>query len=233
MSYYNEGNRIQYTTPIVLNLIIINAIVFLLQNVVTAVDIEKLCSLYYYTSPLFRPYQIVTYMFVHANFTHILFNMYGLWLFGTILERFWGPKKFLIIYLACGIGAAFFQQLLTPFDAMRAAKHTPAFLNGEYSLEQIATYYKESIPSLGASGAIMGLYAAFGYLFPNTEFYIFFIPIPIKAKYLIPLFVLYDLFSGVYYIAGDNVAHFAHLGGALVGFLIVFIMNKTNRKTFY
>src|ERR1700733_12305595 len=98
MAYYNNGNRMQRTTPVVLNLIIINVLVFVLQNIITAVDIEKLGSLYYFKSVNFRPYQFVTYMFLHASVTHILFNMYGLWMFGIILERFWGPKKFFIIY---------------------------------------------------------------------------------------------------------------------------------------
>jgi membrane associated rhomboid family serine protease len=233
MSYYNNGNRVQRTTSVVLNLIIINAIVFLLENVITSVDITKMGALYYYKSPYFKPYQLVTHMFLHANFTHILFNMYGLWLFGTILERFWGPKKFLIIYLACGIGAAIFEQILTPFSALQIAKHSSEYLSGQASLADVVNAHLVIDCSIGASGAIMGLYAAFGYLFPNTEFFIFFIPIPIKAKYLIPLFVLYDLFGAVYYREGDNVAHLAHLGGAIVGFLIVFISNKVNRKTFY
>ena len=97
----------------------------------------------------------------------------------------------------------------------------------------LITAYKEQYSAIGASGAIMGIMAAFAYLFPNTEMYIMFIPIPLKAKYVIPLFILYDLFSGVRQIAGDNVGHFAHLGGALVGFLLIYFWNKTNRKTFY
>src|ERR1700749_400073 len=123
MAYYNEGNSMQRTTPVVLNLIIINALVFLLQNIVTVVDIQQLGSLYYYKSSFFRPYQFVTYMFLHANFTHILFNMYGLWLFGTMLERFLGSKKFFLLYFISGIGAAIFVEILTPYDALQAAKN--------------------------------------------------------------------------------------------------------------
>jgi membrane associated rhomboid family serine protease len=233
MAYNSSGNRIQRTTPIVLNLIIINVLVFALQNTITAFDIEKLGSLYYFKSSLFKPYQFVTYMFLHANFTHILFNMFGLWMFGTILERYWGGRKFLIFYFICGIGAAVFEQLLIPYDSLQIAKVTPEYLSGQYTLEAVINYYKETSGSLGASGAIMGVLAAFAYTFPNTELYIMFIPIPVKAKYVIPVFVLIDLFGGLYRIQGDNIGHFAHLGGALIGFLLVLYWNKTNRKTFY
>ena len=105
--------------------------------------------------------------------------------------------------------------------------------DGSISLPQLITAYKNEYAALGASGAIMGVMAAFGYLFPNTEMYVMFVPIPIKAKFVIPVFILIDLFGGLYQFAGDNVGHFAHLGGAIVGFLLILYWNKTNRKTFY
>ena len=233
MSYYNQGNQIQKTTPVVLNLLIINVLVFAAQNIITEFNITQWGSLYYYKSPLFKPHQFITSMFLHLNFMHIAFNMFGLWMFGTILERFWGPKKFLIFYLICGIGGGIFEQILTPYDAMQMAKHMPEYISGQYSLSEITEALKANNYSLGASGAIMGVFAAFAYLFPNTALYIMFIPIPIKAKYVIPFFVLIDLFGGIYRIQGDNIGHFAHLGGALIGFLLVLFWNKTNRKTFY
>lgn len=235
MASYNSnyGNSIQRSTPIVLNLIIINALVFLLQNVITQFDIEKWGALHYYKSSLFKPHQFITSMFMHENIGHILFNMFALWMFGSILEKFWGPKKFLIFYLICGIGAGIFEQITTPYEALQIAKATPQYLSGQFSLEAIVDFLKETSSSLGASGAIMGLLAAFAYLFPNTELYVFFIPIPLKAKYVIPFFILIDLFGGLYRVKGDNIAHFAHLGGALIGFLLVFFWNKTNKRTFY
>jgi len=120
-----------------------------------------------------------------------------------------------------------------PYDSLQAAKNTAEYLANPEMLQPIVESFKEYNYSLGASGAIMGVFAAFAYLFPNTELYIMFIPIPVKAKYVIPFFVLIDLFGGIYRIKGDNIGHFAHLGGAIVGFLLVLYWNKTNRKTFY
>lgn len=141
---------------------------------------------------------------MHGGFTHILFNMLTLWMFGSTLETFWGSKRFLTFYIVCGISAGVAQLIMQ----------------------------KEGV-AVGASGAIMGLMAAFAYLFPNTEMFVMFIPIPVKAKYVIPGFMAIDLFGSIAPQAGDNVAHWAHLGGALAGLIIVIIWNKTNRKKFY
>jgi membrane associated rhomboid family serine protease len=230
---YRFGNSLQRDTPAVFNLLVINVLAFLLKNVVTGFDIEKWGSLYYYKSSQFHPYQFVTSMFLHANFTHILFNMFALWMFGSILEKYLGSQRFLIFYFICGIGAGIFEQFLTPYEIAQIAKIDPDYLSGRYPLQALIQSAMENNYSLGASGAIMGVLAAFAYLFPNTELYIMFIPIPIKAKYVIPFFVLIDIFGGFYRIQGDDVAHFAHLGGALIGFLLILYWNKTNRKTFY
>lgn len=182
-------------------------------------------------SQKFQPYQIATHMFSHAPppmLFHILFNMFALWMFGRILENVWGGKRFLFFYLASGLGAAalhlgiqYFrcEQLLQAFEANDIAAV-------QAKLGAVA-------PALGASGAVMGVMAAFAYLFPNTELYIMFLPIPIKAKWAILGLVALDLFGGVFQVSGDNIAHFAHLGGAITGFLIVFYWNKTNRRTLY
>ena len=205
MAYNTPGNRYQKITPIVLNLIIINAIVFLVQMMFDGPEpeekISRIIALYPYDSGLFKPYQLITTMFAHAGFLHILLNMYALWMFGTILERVWGAKRFLIFYLACGLAAGVAQM----------------FLSNE--------------PAVGASGAIMGLLAAFAYLFPNTEFYIIPIPFPLKAKYLVAIYAAYDIFGTIK--SFDNIGHFAHLGGLVMGFILVIIWNKTNKKTFY
>ena len=211
MADHKYGNSLQRTTPIVLNLIIINVLVFIIQSVFdgTATDnfldlkITSKIALYPYVSEFFRPYQLVTHMFAHGGFFHILLNMYALWMFGTVLEKVWGPKRFLIFYFVCGLASGVAQMFLS---------HEPA---------------------VGASGAIMGLLAAFGYLFPNTQFFIIPIPVPVKAKYLVMIVAALDLFGGFQPGSSDNIAHFAHLGGLVMGLILVIIWNKTNKKTFY
>ncbi len=204
MAFNNSGNRFQQTTPVVLNLIIINTLVYIVQFLFDGPDekISQVIALFPYNTPYFKPYQLVTHMFAHGGFFHLLFNMFVLWMFGSMLERIWGPKRFLIFYLVCGLAAG------------------------------IAHLALENVPAVGASGAIMGLFAAFAYLFPNTELIMFPIPFPVKAKYAIALLAAYDLFSGVNPL-GDNIAHFAHLGGLVMGFILVIIWNKTDKKTFY
>ncbi len=211
--------------PIVKNLIIINILVWIAQLIFDVEDgmatmwLSSKLALHPVTDDGFRPYQIATHMFAHSSyrgtvtrhsieFFHILFNMFGLFMFGRILENVWGAKRFLFFYLACGVGAAAIHLLIQYLTS-------------------------DGHAAIGASGAVMGVFVAFGYLFPNTPLYIMFIPIPIKAKWAILGLVAVDLFGGVSSVPGDNVAHFAHLGGALTGFLIVFIWNRTNRKTLY
>ncbi|HEY6900109.1 MAG TPA: rhomboid family intramembrane serine protease, partial [Puia sp.] len=191
-------------------------------------------ALHHWTSPLFKPHQVITHMFMHDpnGFGHILFNMLALWMFGSTLESYWGAKRFLNFYLICGIGAAIVQMLMIPWEIKRELMA----LNPGVPVEAMGNYIQEGINDysmIGASGAIMGIMAAFAYLFPNTEMLILFLPVPVKAKYLIPVYVLIDLFGGFSRQPGDNVGHFAHLGGALVGIIIVMIMNRTNRRNFY
>ena len=225
-------NGLQKDSPIVFNLLIINVLAYLAQ--VLLKPVTEWGALHYYKSSLFYPHQLITNMFLHdpRGLTHLIFNMFALWMFGTVLERFLGSKRFLLFYLICGVGAGIVIQLSIPFSADQFAKSAEAFSNGNDVLQNIEAY-KQQYSAIGASGAIMGVMAAYAYLFPNTEMYVMFIPIPIKAKIVIPLFILIDLFMGVRQIAGDNVGHFAHLGGALVGFLLILFWNKTNRKTFY
>ncbi len=200
---YNNYRPAQKIPPIVLNLIIINAIVFLAQLVFDSTwQLTDRIALYPYNSGFFEPYQLVTHMFAHGGWLHIIFNMYALWLFGSVLERIWGPKKFLIFYLLCGLGAGLTQMLFVSTGA-----------------------------AIGASGAIMGLLAGFAYTFPNTEFFIIPIPFPIKAKWMAAIYACIDLFGG--FSGGDGIAHFAHLGGLAMGLILVIIWNKTDKKTFY
>jgi len=235
MSFFSSGNSIQKQSPIVFNLIIINVLMYLAQLLIKQFDFTEWGALHYYKSNLFHPHQFITSIFMHstAGFTHLLFNMFCLWTFGTMLERVWGSKRFLLFYLICGIGAGIFVQFTIPYSAEQIAKVDTANLAQGFSIAQIVTFYKENYSMIGASGAIMGLEAAFAYLFPNIQLYVMFIPVPLKAKYVIPFFILIDLFSGMYHIEGDNIGHFAHLGGALIGFLLVLFWNKTNKKAFY
>ena len=219
--------------PIVKNLIIINVLVFIAQ---LAFDkeyqlTEKL-GLWPVESEHFRPYQIVTHMFTHGGISHILFNMFGLWMFGKILENVWQAKRFLFFYLACGIGAAFAHMLIEYFQYKDVIAFTD-FLKAEGNLEEAKRILDLPAYAVGASGAVMGIFAAFAYTFPNTELYIMFIPVPVKAKWAVLGLVAIDLFGGIGKFSGDNVAHFAHLGGAVTGFIIVYIWKKTNKKTLY
>jgi len=196
--------------PVVKNLLIINGLVFLIKMLVQNSN-SQYAEFYAYgalwplDSGFFRVWQPITYMFMHGNWSHIIFNMLTLWMFGRILENYWGSKRFLQFYFICGVAAA-----------------------GAHLLTSDAS-------AVGASGAIMGLMAAFAYLFPNSELYLFFLPVPIKAKYVIPGLMALDIFGIIYRGPGDNVAHWAHLGGALAGLVIVMYWNKSkgNRRNFY
>ncbi len=238
--------------PIVKNLMIINVLVFVAQSVLDSQyavtrhlelwpimpgELKPYLQMMFDMKKLdlepqsFQPYQIFTHMFAHApapQFYHILFNMFTLWMFGRVLENVWGAKRFLIFYIACGLGAAI---LHLGMQYYRCELLLEAFQH--QNVAGVDANIAGIVPALGASGAIMGVMAAFAYLFPNTELYIMLIPIPIKAKWAMLGLAAIDLFGGVANIAGDNLAHFAHLGGAITGFIIVLIWNKTSRKTFY
>lgn len=212
MAYGNSGSNFRRTTPVVLNLIIINVLVWVAQLAFDkSFGLTDKIALFPYNSGYFKPYQLITHMFAHSAyneaggvvFFHIFFNMFALWMFGTTLERVWGAKRFLIFYLACGLAAGLAQMFLSP------------------------------APAVGASGAIMGLLAGFAYLFPNTEFFIIPIPFPVKAKFLVAIYAAIDIFGGFQVTGADNIAHFAHLGGLVMGFILVLIWNKTNKKNFY
>ncbi len=232
MSYNNYGNNFLRSSTAVINLIILNAIVFIAQMMFGGLNTESsvtdLFALHHYKSDEFKLYQIITHMFMHGGFMHILFNMFALYMFGSTIERIWGPKRFLIFYFICGIGAALVQMGSYAYEFRNIDKMILSFSE----VQQYQQILRMNA-TVGASGAIMGVIAAFGYLFPNTEMLIIPIPIPVKAKWAVLGFIAIDLFSGIAGRPGDNVAHFAHIGGALTGFLIVYFQNKTNKKTFY
>ena len=234
MSFYSSGNSFQRENPIVFGLIAANVAVFILQKVMGA-SFTNLIALHYFTSPDFKPYQLITSFFAHSpySFTHILFNMFCLFTFGGWLEKAWGSKRFFTFYMICGVGASIIMLLMVPYTSKLALQSLSASDLNNIKISDFLNEQNMGYSALGASGAIFGVEAAFAYLSPNTELMMMFIPVPIKAKYLIPGLLLIDLFGGFSYRAGDNVGHFAHLGGALVGFLLAVYWNKTNRKTFY
>lgn len=226
--------------PLVKNLVIINVLMYFAQLMLDSqygiteklalwpITPDKLVP--YVGENLFRPYQLVTHLFLHSpgTFFHIIFNMLMLWMFGRILENVWGPKRFFVYYFACGLGAA---ALHLAIQYLRAEQVYSAIqAGGAVNTMELARIMS---PALGASGAIMGIMVGFAYLFPNTEMMIFPIPIPIKAKWLVLAYVLIDLLLGIGNVKGDNIAHFAHVGGAITGFILVVIWNKTNRRTLY
>lgn len=227
----NYGNAFQRTTPVVLNLLIINVLAYFAQSAFGGNEllnkVNDLFALHHYKAEVFRPYQVITHMFMHGGLGHLIFNMFGLWMFGSILEKVWGPKRFLLFYLICGIAAALVQMAFYTYSFWQIDH---LVLNAEDQ-----AFYQQQLRiacTVGASGAIMGLLGAFGYLFPNTELIVFPLPVPVKAKWVITVIAAIDIFGGVY-STGSGIAHFAHIGGLAMGLLIVIIWNKTNKKTFY
>ena len=210
----------------------------------------NLMMLYFIDNPNNRFWQYLSHIFMHGSINHLLFNMIGLWMFGQALEKVWGAKKFLIFYLACGIGAALFYLLIQKLqfnsilshlaEAGLTAKDSIAlFTDGMYRTD-IAESQKGvqifATPMVGASGAIYGILVAFALLFPNHKLMLIFLPVPIAAKYFVPVLLGLDLFSGVtgFSIFGaGNVAHFAHIGGALVGFCLMLLWRKKTQFSLY
>lgn len=192
-------------TGVVRNLLIINVIVFVLTDIIMKDSgLTSLLALHYPTSPYFKPFQLVSHFFTHGGLMHILFNMFGLVIFGGPLESIWGPKKFLTYYLVSAAGAAIIHLAMASFGVIAPS------------------------PVVGASGALYGLLIAFAMKFPNTELMLIFLPVPIKAKYFVPGLIAIDLFAGIGNFSGDPIAHFAHLGGALFGFLLLLYWKEVN-----
>lgn len=231
-------------TPAVKNIMIINVLIYLACFVVPGLS-DSLTG-YYFASPNFRPWQIVTHMFMHSkdDFTHIFFNMYALYLFGTALENYWGTKRFVIYYMTCGVGAFFLhmgvnyleiQELMKKLGEREVAE---VFMNGAAKLSENLNYGNSGMGQLnlainagviGASGAVFGVLLGFGMLFPNTELMLLFPPIPLKAKYFVMIYGAIEFYLAMRQTAGDNVAHYAHIGGMLFGYLLLKYWQKKGR----
>jgi len=235
--------------PVVKNLILINILMLIATWTVQGVlgiDLTTILGLYFPKSDMFRPLQILTHMFMHANFWHLFFNMYALYIFGGILENVWGPKRFFIFYMVCGLGAALTHetvimlQYIKLMDAVSPGQLQDVLSDGAAYLSQGQVFTNDVmkslqmvlyIPTVGASGAIFGVLLAFGMLFPNTELMLLFPPIPIKAKWFVLGYGALELVLAVTQ-PGSNVAHAAHLGGMLFGYFLIRYWRKTT-KTFY
>ena len=231
---------------IVKNLLIINGLLFLatisLDNY--GINLTQLLALHQFQSANFMPHQIISHFFMHADITHLIFNMFAVWMFGTILENVWGSKRFLVYYMVTGIGAAIIHLTVSQYEILSLQSQiNPSDLNmllenGKRILENNQNYSNQLLgklnllintPTVGASGAAFGILLAFGMLFPNTLLYIYF-AIPIKAKYFVIIYGALELYLGLSNNPADNVAHFAHLGGMIFGFLLLKYWQKNNTQ---
>ena len=216
--YSPTGFRVLPT--VVKHLLIINAILFLATFTLNRfnIDLSDYLGLHFFLAKDFMPYQLFTYMFMHANFEHIFFNMFALWMFGNTLENIWGSKRFLLFYIICGLGAAVSQEVVQFIDfEMRTDWQGLAILND--GMREVLNTWN----TVGASGAVYGLLLAFGMLFPNSRIYLYFL-FPIKAKWFVIGYAVIELLSG--FFTSGNVAHFAHLGGMLFGLILILIWKK-------
>jgi len=236
---YSPGNFNELPV-VVKNLLIINGLLFLatisLNNL--GIDLVKIFGLHQFQSNDFRPHQIITHLFMHGSFTHLFFNMFALWMFGKILENIWGQKKFLIYYMITGIGAAAIHLIFCQYQIINISNQIPDLVNiaieGKYNPSiHLSKKLTQLIitPTVGASGAVFGLLLAFGMLFPNALLYLYF-AIPIKAKYFVIGYGLIELYAGISNNPADNVAHFAHLGGMIFGYILLKYWQK-NKTSFY
>ena len=217
------------------NLIIINVLVFFGTLVAQryGIDLTNYLGLHFFLASDFNPAQLITYMFMHGGFSHIFFNMFAVFMFGTVLERTWGPKRFLFYYIACGIGAGLIQ------EGVQYIKYIVDY--SHYSQVDIGTgiipmgEFLNMLTTVGASGAVYAILLAFGMLFPNNQLFIFPLPFPIKAKFFVIGYALIELYAGFANNPGDNVAHFAHLGGMIFGFILIMYWRKKSRNngTYY
>jgi membrane associated rhomboid family serine protease len=278
MNPLQASNPYNNIPALVKNILIINVLMFVATiSLESSFDINliKTFGLYNWQSDLFRPYQLVTHMFLHGSFMHIFFNMFALWMFGSVLEQHWGAKRFFVYYFVTGLGAAILHMITGSLMLSGIANATDLYLSNP-NYDSFVTFIdnyvprassndvinnflaawnsdltnqgyidesilfvnkifeaKSNIPTVGASGAVFGLLLGFGMLFPNTVLMLIFPPIPIKAKYFVIIYGAIELYLGLQNSVNDNVAHFAHLGGMLFGFILIKYWNKNIRNSLY
>ncbi|MEN8703343.1 MAG: rhomboid family intramembrane serine protease [Polaribacter sp.] len=237
-------------TDAIKHLIIINVIVFIAPQLLQ-LDVTNILALHFPKNENFGFWQYFTHLFMHGSFAHILFNMYGLWAFGTPLEQMWGKKKFLFFYFSAGLGAGLiyslvnYYQFSSLFDLFTNAglsnleissilksgsTNDPRVINAvtQEEFNKITSLY--NTPAVGASGAVYGVLVAFGLYFKDAKLALLFFPVPIAAKYFIPIMIIGDLFFGMTKYSVGNIAHFAHVGGALIGFIIAYYWKNNQFK---
>lgn len=237
---FNQSSFLDNITPVVKNLLAINIILWLATLVLPgilakwglAIDLTDVLGMHYWQSEKFNPLQLITYSFMHGGFTHLFFNMFALYMFGSTLEQFWGSRKFLFYYLFTAIGAGIVQQAFWMIefqpifqsinDALAAFPEQAAQIQAE------RTNFLNRPVTIGASGSVFGLLLAFGWFFPQVSLYMLFIPVPIKARVAVSIYAVIALIFGVANFSGDNIAHFAHLGGMLFGLLLILFWRKNN-----
>lgn len=226
-------NRFSSIPTVTKNILIISVIMFAATSLLESkVDLTRILGLHYFLASDFKPYQFVTYIFMHGNLMHLFFNMFALFMFGAVLENAWGPKKFLIFYIVTGLGAAVTQLVVYYFQITPVLEHANELMSQatNYAQQtQVIEAKKEFLNRfvvVGASGSLFGLLIAFGMMFPNAELMMLFLPIPIKAKYFVAIYGVIELISGITNASGDPVAHFAHLGGMLFGFILMMIWRR-------
>jgi membrane associated rhomboid family serine protease len=230
MEIQNRSGYFSNIPAVTKHLIIINLLCWAATLILPkfGVDLIRWCGLHFPGAADFYPFQVVTYMFMHDTHSlgHIFFNMFAVFMFGSALENRWGAKRYLAFYLISGVGAAVVQELvwLYMIDAVASANHA--------TVAQVVAYDPgvNNMITIGASGAVFGILLGFGMLFPDTPLFLFFVPIPIKAKYFVIIYGVIELFLGVSRFGGDNVAHFAHLGGMLFGFIMILYWKRKDRK---
>ncbi len=215
------------SAPATFNIIIINVLVMIMITLNERFMIEHF-ALFYPASPFFKPWQFITHMFMHGGFWHIFFNMYTLWIFGSVLERIWGWKKFLVFYFVTGLGAAL---LHTGVQFIEAQVYMSQIADGSLAA-QTALHQLKLTPTVGASGAIYGVLIGFAMLYPDAMLTLIFPPVSLKAKWFVIIFAVIELFTGVFGIGG-GIAHFAHLGGMLFGWMLIMYWKKKGKMYHY
>jgi len=235
--------------PVVKNIILINVLMLLVDYAaksVFGIDLTMVLGLYFPKSEHFMPVQIITHMFMHGGIWHLFFNMYALYIFGQVLENVWGPKRFFIYYMVCGLGAAFIHEsvILFQYNKLMNAispdqlqlvlnEGTEYFMQGKVFTNETMKSLQLllNVPTVGASGAIFGILLAFGVLFPNTQLMLLIPPIPIRAKYFVLIYGALELYLAVTQ-PGSNIAHAAHLGGMLFGYILIKYWRKTTNTLY-
>jgi len=246
---FGGGNFLSGLPEVVKNLLIINVLMLLATFVAfqAGIDLPEILGLHHWSSEVFRPHQLITYMFMHGGLAHLFFNMFALYMFGRVLEQVWGSKRFLIYYMVTGIGAGLLQLLVTEIRIMDLASQIDPELyevvlaeghsireSGQNFVDHNAREINNLIntSTVGASGAVFGILLAFGMLFPNVRLMLLIPPIPMKAKYFVAIYGALELYLGIANNPSDNVAHFAHLGGMLFGFFLIRYWRKNTNEFF-